>query len=78
MAVKFDVFTRLADGSPIWIQSFDNLEQAEGRLKLLVRDAAGDCFIYSEEKGIIELAHGEQAIGMAEEGAMETAWSDIT
>jgi hypothetical protein len=55
MRAKFDVFARLSDGTPILIGSFDDLEQARHRLKELARDAVGDCFIYSEEKGITEL-----------------------
>lgn len=78
MAAKFDIFERLADGHPIWIQSFDNLEQAHDRLKQLARDADGDCFIYSEEKGIVEFAHGERATEMVERGTVKRAWSDIT
>jgi len=60
MGVKFDVFTRLPDGHPLWVDSFESLEQARARLKELARNAVADYFIYSEERGIVEsINHGE-------------------
>ena len=60
MGVKFDVFTRLPDGHPLWVDSFESLEQAKARLKELARNAVADYFIYSEERGIVEsINHGE-------------------
>jgi len=38
----------------MWIASFESLEEAKAHLREVTRHAVGDCFIYSEEKGIIE------------------------
>ena len=60
MEPRFDIFARLPDGHPLWIQSFDNLAAARKRLKQVARNALGDRFIYSEETGVVELiVHGE-------------------
>jgi hypothetical protein len=46
----------------LWIQSFESLAEAKKRLKQLARKALGDCFIYSEERGVVEfIVHGELA-----------------
>ena len=55
MEPRFDVFARLPDGHPLWIQSFENLAEARKRLKQVALNALGDCFIYSEESGVVEL-----------------------
>lgn len=62
MAAKFDVFTRLPDGHPLWVDSFESLEQARQHLKDVARDAISDCFIYSEATGIVETVHGEATL----------------
>lgn len=55
MTPSFDIFMRLPDGHPLWIRSFADLEEARKHLKQVARDALGDCFIYSEETGVVEL-----------------------
>ena len=60
MEPRFDIFARLPDGHPLWIRSFENLVEARKRFKQVARNALGDCFIYSEERGVVELiVHGE-------------------
>jgi hypothetical protein len=55
MQTAFDIFVRLPDGHPLWIEAVQNLEQARKSLKKVARNAMGDCFIYSEKSGIVEL-----------------------
>ena len=59
MQPRFDIFARLPDGHPLWIQSFETLEEARERAKQLARNALGDCFIYSEKGGVVELIHSK-------------------
>jgi hypothetical protein len=55
MDPKFDIFMRLPDGRPLLLQSFQTFEDAKDHLEEVAQDASGDCFIYSEEKGVVEL-----------------------
>jgi hypothetical protein len=55
MQTAFDIFVRLPDGHPLWIEAVQNLEQARKSLQKVAGNAMGDCFIYSEKSGIIEL-----------------------
>jgi hypothetical protein len=60
MGPRFDIFTRLPDGHPLWVQSFENFAEARERLEEVARKAVGDCFIYSEQKGIVAfIVHGQ-------------------
>ena len=47
----FDIFTRLPDGSPLWVESVAGFEQARRRLSGLERVHPGEYFIYSEQRG---------------------------
>jgi hypothetical protein len=51
MAAMFDIFSRLPDGSPLWLESVEGFEQAQRRLNGLMRVHPGEYFVYSEEKG---------------------------
>lgn len=51
MDTIFDIFSRLPDGSPLWIESVEGLEEATKRLKKLARHYPGRYFIYSEQAG---------------------------
>jgi hypothetical protein len=52
----FDIFTDSPDAQPMWIESTQNLEDARERLREVARIAPQrDCFVYSEESGIVEL-----------------------
>jgi hypothetical protein len=55
MQTAFDIFVRLPDGHPLWIEAVQNLEQARKCLKKVACNAVGDCFIYSKKNGIVEL-----------------------
>lgn len=48
----YDLFSRLPDGSPLWLESIEGLEKAEKRMDLLARSHPKDAyFIYSEKRG---------------------------
>jgi hypothetical protein len=53
--LAFDIFTTSPSGGARRIESVDSLAVARQHLKQLARTAAGDCFIYSKENGIVEL-----------------------
>jgi hypothetical protein len=48
----YDLFSRLPNGSPLWLESIEGLEQAEKRMEVLARLRPGDeYFMYSENGG---------------------------
>jgi hypothetical protein len=49
-----DIFARLPDGSPIWLETVQGLQNARARMRDLNRVAPRDYFIYCERNGIIE------------------------
>lgn len=52
MALIYDLFSRLPDGSPLWLESIEGLEKAERRMDAFARSHPGDeYFIYSEKCG---------------------------
>jgi hypothetical protein len=53
MKTKFDIFKKLRDGTPIWIASFDRLEEARNQINRLAVVGPGNYLVYSEEKGLI-------------------------
>jgi hypothetical protein len=53
--LPFDIFTTSPSGNAHHIESVGSLAVARQHLKQLARTAAGDCFIYSQENGIVEL-----------------------
>ena len=53
----YDIFMRFADGSPLWLEAVEGLEEARTRLARLVSTSEAEYFIYSEKSGgIIERA----------------------
>ncbi len=56
MRPPFDIFTDSPDGQPVWIESVQDLEDARECLREVARIAPRrDCFIYSEDGGIVEV-----------------------
>jgi hypothetical protein len=56
MRHSFDIFTDSPGAQPIWIESAQNLEDARECLREVSRIAPRrDCFIYSNERGIMEV-----------------------
>jgi hypothetical protein len=56
----FDLFSKLPDGRPLWLESSENFEDAKERLQGLARIRPGSYFIYSEKTGeVIERVEDE-------------------
>ena len=49
-----DIFARLPDGSPMWIEAVEGLEKARARVRELGRIAPRDYFLLSEQKGRVQ------------------------
>jgi hypothetical protein len=49
----FDIFGRLPDGKPLWIEAVGDLDTAEKHANQLSRIFAEEYFIYSEQHGRI-------------------------
>jgi hypothetical protein len=56
METIFDIFRRLPDGKPLWIESIQGLHAAKDRLAYLVSATPGEYFIYSEKSGGVVVA----------------------
>lgn len=57
MKVTYDIFRRLPDGGPIWIEAVQTLEGARARLRYLLETQPGDYFVYDlVQNKIIEYA----------------------
>jgi hypothetical protein len=53
MDAKFDIFKRLPDGDPIWVQAIDGIEQAKEQLARLASSTPGEYFIYNVQGGCV-------------------------
>jgi hypothetical protein len=54
--MRYDIFTDSPGAEPVWIESVQDLEDARERLREMARIAPRrDCFIYSEESGVVEI-----------------------
>jgi len=51
MEAMFDIFATLPDGSPLWLEAVEGLEEARRRLRGLAQAGPGNYFIYSEKSG---------------------------
>ena len=56
METTFDIFARLPDGKPIWMESVEGLEKTNQRVHELTLIAPNDYFVYSEQSGSVEPA----------------------
>jgi hypothetical protein len=55
--VTYDIFRRLPDGGPVWIEAVETLESARARLRYLLEAQPGDYFVYDlVQNKIIEYA----------------------
>jgi hypothetical protein len=54
METTFDIFARLPDGKPIWMESVEGLAKTNKRVHELTLIAPNDYFVYSEQSGSIE------------------------
>jgi hypothetical protein len=53
---KFDVFRKLPDGQPLWIQAVDGLHEAKLLSLRLAASSPGEYFIYNPRDGSITSA----------------------
>lgn len=53
MSVKFDIFRRLPDGQPLWVQAVEGLEEAKLQLTHLVKASPGTYFIFDARRSAI-------------------------
>jgi hypothetical protein len=70
----FDIFRTLPDGSPIWLESVEGLQQAKRRLNWLAQLQPGRYFIYSEKTGgVVERfpEHGAEYVSATNGGERE-------
>jgi hypothetical protein len=49
----FDIFRRLPDGDPLWVQAVDGFAQAESALRHLASTSSGDYFIFDSRTASI-------------------------
>ena len=49
-----DIFARLPDGSPMWIEAVEGLENARARVRVLNRMVPRDYFLFSEQNGRVQ------------------------
>jgi hypothetical protein len=54
MEPMFDIFARLPDGKPIWMESVEGVERTNRRVRELTLIAPRDYFVYSEATGAVE------------------------
>lgn len=53
MNVGFDIFKKLADGSPLWVGKADTLNHARQSLEALSRSSPGQYFIRDAASGLV-------------------------
>lgn len=51
MIAKFDIFMRLPDGQPIWVEAVESLEEARKQLSDLRENTCGEYFIFNSTSG---------------------------
>jgi hypothetical protein len=55
MRAKFDIFKKLPDGTPLWVEAIDGLEEARTQLSRLAASSPGEYFIYSlQNRSIVQ------------------------
>jgi hypothetical protein len=57
MDIKFDIFLRLPDGRPLWVEAVDGFEKAKVHVEELVQVSPGDYFIFDSKTGRILQVH---------------------
>lgn len=53
MEMKFDIFLRLPDGKPLWVEAVDGFEKAKLQIEQLIKDSPGEYFIFNSRTGQI-------------------------
>ena len=53
MAAKFDIFKKLPDGHPLWVEAVDGLDEARSLLARLATNSPGEYFIFNVQNGCV-------------------------
>jgi hypothetical protein len=53
MEMKFDIFLKLPDGKPLWVEAVDGFEKAKVKIQKLVQVSPGEYFIFDSRTGRI-------------------------
>lgn len=53
MEMKVDIFLRLPDGKPLWVEAVDGYEKAKMHIQKLVQVSPGEYFIFDSRTGQI-------------------------
>jgi hypothetical protein len=53
MDMKFDIFLRMPDGKPLWVEAVDGFEKAKVHVHELLQASPGDYFIFDSKTGRI-------------------------
>ena len=66
MAAKFDIFRKLPNGQPLWIEVVDGFESAKIQLHRIAAASPGEYFIFNSQNGSIipyipSLSHATEA-----------------
>jgi hypothetical protein len=51
--MKFDIFLRLPDGKPLWVEAVDGFEKAKVQIRELTQVSPGEYFIFDSRTGRI-------------------------
>ena len=53
MEKKFDIFLRLPNGKPLWVETVDGVEKAKVHIQQFIKQRPGEYFIFSSKTGHI-------------------------
>lgn len=53
MEMKFDIFLRLPDGKPLWVEAVEGYEKAKVHVQELIQLSPGEYFIFNSRTGQI-------------------------
>jgi hypothetical protein len=53
MEMKFDIFMKLPNGKPLWVEAVDGFEKAKVKIQKLVQVSPGEYFIFDSRTGRI-------------------------
>lgn len=53
MEVKVDIFLRLPDGKPLWVEAVDGYEKAKLHIQKMAEVSPGEYFIFNSKTGQI-------------------------
>jgi hypothetical protein len=51
--IKFDIFLRLPDGKPLWVEAVEGYDKAQVQVQKLVQASPGEYFIFNSRTGQI-------------------------